>query len=96
MIYIIDIDGTICTQEKSPYYHNAKPYLNRINQINDLYEKGDTIIYWTARGAQSNIDHSVLTKRQLKEWNCKYHELKFGKPHYDKWVDDKADWIFEE
>ena len=30
-----------------------------------------------------------FTKKQLKDWGLKFHELKFGKPSYDVFVDDK-------
>lgn len=94
MKYIVDIDGTICTQEKSGMYHLAQPYQSRIEQINTLYKQGHHVIYWTARGMSSGLDHYDLTQQQLNEWGCLYHELHMNKPSYDVWVDDKADWIF--
>jgi hypothetical protein len=30
-----------------------------------------------------------VTLKQLKEWGCKFHELKMGKPYYDLFIDDK-------
>ena len=30
-----------------------------------------------------------FTKRQLNGWGVKFHKLKFGKPSYDVFVDDK-------
>ena len=30
-----------------------------------------------------------FTKIQLKKWNLKYHNLIFGKPSYDLFIDDK-------
>ena len=94
MIYIIDIDGTICNSNNSDYL-NSEPLLDRIQKINDLYNDGNTIIYWTARGSVSGIDWEDLTKQQLLEWGCLHHELKMNKPNYDVWVDDKANWIFK-
>ena len=99
-IYIVDIDGTICTQMISKIvsidYKNAKPIQERINKINYLYDKGDEIHYWTARGSTTGIDHLELTKKQLKDWGCKYTSLRVGdKPHYDVWIDDKAVWSEE-
>ena len=96
-VYIVDIDGTICTQNNVkkgiPDYSIAKPILDRIKKINDLYEKGNEIHYWTARGSVSGIDHTELTKNQLNLWGCKYTSLRVGdKPHYDIWIDDKAIW----
>jgi uncharacterized HAD superfamily protein len=91
--YIVDIDGTICTQTASDY-KNAKPFSERIAKINALYDAGHEIIYWTARGMASNTDWGDLTKAQLQEWGCRYHELRMNKPSYDIWVDDKAQWLF--
>jgi len=91
--YVVDIDGTICTQTASDY-ENAQPLNDRIAKINALYDEGHTIIYWTARGMASGADHGTLTCGQLSEWGCKYHSLWMGKPSYDVWVDDKAQWLF--
>ena len=90
MHYIIDIDNTICLTEPKGDYPNSKPHIKRIEKVNHLYDIGNKITYWTARGANSGIDWTELTIKQLKEWGCKYHEVKLGKPEYDVWVDDKA------
>ena len=100
MIYIVDIDGTICQEvlgnDGKKDYEKAVPIYSRIDQINKLYDDGDTIIYWTARGASSGLNWRDFTKKQLREWKVKYSELWVGtKPHYDVWVDDKAKWIFD-
>jgi len=94
MIYIVDIDNTICTQQKSGEYYKALPYKNRIKKLNDLYNKGHDIIYWTGRGSATNVDYHDLTIKQLSEWGVKYTKLKMNKPVYDVWVDDKANWLF--
>jgi hypothetical protein len=86
---MIDIDGTICTQNGSDYT-NARPFLSRIHHINKLYDEGHEIHYWTARGSSSGIDWTELTQQQLKHWGCKYTTLSLGKPSYDIWIDDKA------
>jgi hypothetical protein len=93
MIYIVDIDNTICLTRKVDGkwdYPGSVPFQDRIDKVNDLYDKGNTIIYWTARGSGSGIDWTELTKQQLDQWECKYHEVKLGKPSYDVWIDDKA------
>jgi hypothetical protein len=93
MIYIFDIDGTICNTplvDGHSSYNTSEPIKPRINCVNELYLKGHTIIYWTARGASTGLDWSELTSKQLKDWGCLYHELRLGKPNYDIWVDDKA------
>tara|TARA_A100001201_G_scaffold88573_1_gene77687 strand:- start:480 stop:776 length:297 start_codon:yes stop_codon:yes gene_type:complete len=89
MIIYVDIDDTICYLEEDRNYATAKPIYERIAKINDLYNQGHTIIYWTARGTVSGIDHRELTEEQLAKWLVKYHELKFGKPAYDLFIDDK-------
>lgn len=93
MIYIVDIDQTICKTPKiglSHDYENSSPIPHRIEAINKLYDQGHEIIYWTARGSGSGIDWTELTNKQLKEWGCKFHEVRLGKPSYDVWIDDKA------
>ena len=92
----VDIDDTICyydeiviTREKGKDYSSAKPYKERIEKINKLYDEGHEITYWTARGTMTGIKWFNVTLKQLKEWGCKFHELKMGKPYYDLFIDDK-------
>ena len=92
MIIYVDIDDTICYYDGSNNkldYKNAKPCADRIDRINGLYDEGNTIVYWTARGTQTGIKWFHVTLRQLNEWGCKFHELKMGKPAYDLFIDDK-------
>lgn len=89
MKYVIDIDGTICNNTYGDY-STAIPYSERIALLNDLFNKGHEIHYWTARGAQSGKDWTELTLSQLKDWGCLYTTASLGKLHYDVWIDDKA------
>jgi hypothetical protein len=89
MLIYIDIDDTICLSDGSGDYSNSTPIKEAINKANELYDKGHIIIYWTARGTVTGIDWSEITIKQFKEWGVKYHELKFGKPNYDLFIDDK-------
>lgn len=90
MIYCFDLDGTLCDNTFGQY-QNAKPYLERINKLNKLYDNGNHIIIDTARGATTGINWYELTKKQLEEWGVKYHDLYVGrKLHYDVIIDDKA------
>ena len=89
MVVYVDIDGTICSITNG-IYTDAKPMMKRIRKINKLYAKGNTIIYWTARGTVTQTDWLELTKNQLDRWGCKYHEVRIGKPQYDLWIDDKS------
>ena len=87
--YVIDIDGTICTNTDG-YYEKAKPYYKRIKLINKLFESGNEIIIFTARGSTTHIDWTEITQNQLKSWGLKYHKLKLKKPFGDFYIDDKA------
>ena len=88
-IIYVDIDGTICNTNGVDYT-NSEPKYEQIYKINRLYDEGNTIIYWTARGTVTKIDWSDLTKNQLDEWGVKYHDVRIGKPQYDLWIDDKS------
>jgi hypothetical protein len=88
--YIVDIDGTICSQTTTGNYAYAEPFVSRIKHFNDLYDSGHPIHYWTARGGTSGKDWSEFTRLQLEKWGVKYTSLSFKKPVYDVWIDDKA------
>ena len=89
MIIYVDIDETICLSPEDRNYSMAIPIVRNIDKINKLYDEGNTIVYWTARGTGSGIDWSEVTKDQFMNWGVKYHDLKFGKPVYDLFIDDK-------
>jgi len=89
MILYVDIDNTI-TNTTGCDYENAQPIQDRINRINKLFDEGNTIIYWTARGSGSGKQYFELTYNQLKQWGAKFHELRMGKPIFDMFIDDKA------
>lgn len=88
-IYFVDIDGTICENYKKDYYIST-PKMNIIRYVNQLYDEGNEIHYWTTRGSVSGKNWDTLTLQQLKSWNCKYDSVNIGKPHYDGWIDDKS------
>ena len=90
MVFIVDIDETICKTPESRDYRQATPIIENIKKINDLYDRGHEIIYWTARGTGSGIDWREVTEDQFKTWGVKYHRLRFNKPIYDLFICDKA------
>lgn len=98
--YFIDIDDTICTLKVPLDYSSAEPIPQAIDKVNRLYSDGHTVIFWTARGTLSGLDWRQLTETQLLSWGVQYHELRFGKPVYDFFIDDKninsRDWLREE
>ena len=89
MIIYIDIDDTICNSPNKPDYNISYPIYKNIEKANKLFDAGHTIVYWTARGTMSGIDWRNITENQFKEWGVKYNDLKFGKPYYDLFIDDK-------
>mgnify|MGYP003627407814 CR=1 FL=1 len=97
MTYVFDIDGTICTNTEGQY-ELATPFEERIAKINELYDAGNTIVFFTARGmgrsggssAYAYQAFEALTKNQLKEWGARYSSLILGKPAGDIYVDDKG------
>ncbi len=95
--YVFDIDGTICTNTYGNY-EEAKPFSERIDFINNLFDEGNKIKYFSARGSSTGIDWHQSTKNQLKEWGAKYHELIMQKPEGYIYIDDEAfncnGWIF--
>ena len=97
MKYVFDIDGTICSNTNGNY-ENAKPFFERIDKINSLYDKGHKIIFLTARGmgrSNNSVAYAyeafeTLTRDQLDSWGVKYHQLFLGKPSGDIYIDDKG------
>ena len=95
MIIYVDIDNTICFTNKDEY-DKSKPLYDNIKKINKLYDEGNKITYYTARGSTTKIDWFDLTKKQLDSWGCKYNEISVGKkPHYDLLICDKTKRIEE-
>ncbi len=88
--FVFDIDGVIAGFRKGLDYDSAPPNEKMIEIINKLYDWGNEIILFTARGYVTGIDWSETTKRQMKNWGVKYHELHFGKPNADYYIDDKS------
>tara|TARA_R100000008_G_scaffold86732_1_gene81202 strand:- start:5270 stop:5620 length:351 start_codon:yes stop_codon:yes gene_type:complete len=99
-VALVDIDETICFYSGERRYDLSEPNQKNIEKINNLYDEGWKIVYWTARGSVSGKDYAHHTSKQLAEWGCKYHELVTGtspnpKPHFDLLIDDKAKRIEE-
>lgn len=95
----VDIDETICFYSNKREYILAEPNFDNINKINKLYNSGNLITYYTARGTinRKKLDEIIeITKKQLKKWGCKYHNLSIGeKPAYDLLICDKTKRIEE-
>lgn len=92
-----DIDGTICTQTTGDY-SKAKPFKDARNKINQLFDNGNKIIFFTSRymnrySGNRDLIYKIgydFTYNQLVKWGFKFDELHMCKPLYDKIFDDKS------
>jgi ribonucleotide monophosphatase NagD (HAD superfamily) len=87
--YCFDIDGTFVETDGNDY-PNSQPIPENIARINELYDEGHTIKLFTSRGSSSGEDWRKLTEKQMRKWGVRYHQLIFGKPSADFFVDDRA------
>jgi len=83
---VFDIDGTICDERPAQERMFAIPKNEAIKILNQLYDSGNFIILYTARG----WDQYKITEHWLKENEVKYNVLMCGKPIYDFWIDDRS------
>ncbi len=104
-IICFDLDNTLCRTPGNSY-NLSKPIKKNIKLVNLLYKKGYYIKIFTARFMGRSNQNKILAQKkansmtinQLKKWKVNYHEVIFGKPSYDIFVDDKSlfyknDWI---
>jgi len=99
-----DLDDVICYRPKGHEhlgpnkYDYCEPDQSVIDLVNSLYEEGNKIVIYTARGmSQYNGNVALIyselyskTIQQLNDWGLKYDQLVMGKIHYDVLIDDKA------
>ncbi len=87
--YLIDIDGTICDDipnEEPERMLTAKVYPDALNTLNNWYDEGHVICFFTSRTEA----HREYTEIWLKKYGFKYHSLLMGKPRGGNyhWVDN--------
>ena len=59
------------------------------NRINQLYNSGHIITYWSARGTRTGINWRDVTIKQFEIWVVIYNHLILGeKPVFDLLIDD--------
>jgi uncharacterized HAD superfamily protein len=83
----VDIDGTVLTQG-SPQkdYVDADLIPEMLPIINNLYNQGHEIYFFTAR----HFKYFVMTKKVLDNFGFLYHGLIMNKPSVDLYIDDKG------
>lgn len=88
-IIYVDLDGTL-TKETAGYgneiYATRTPRPEIVKYVNSLYDKGDTIVIWTAR---YEVDRTV-TMLWLSKHGVKYHRLILDKHKFDLYICDKV------
>jgi dTDP-glucose 4,6-dehydratase len=89
LTFVVDIDGVVASLTPNNDYHLAQPLTGTIEKINRLYDRGHRIVMFTARGSATGIDWSQVTRDQFARWGLKFHELRFGKPAGDYYIDDR-------
>ena len=87
--YLIDIDGTICDDipnEQPERMVTAKVYADALEVINNWYDEGHIITFFTSR----TQDHFVITTEWLNRNGFRYHGLLVGKPRGGNyhWIDN--------
>lgn len=94
----VDIDETLTIKKGPDYTKDSLPDKPMIKLVNQLYAQGHDIILYTARKMESsghNVGKAMAqagpnTFKWLTKHNVKYHEIFFGKPNADVYIDDKA------
>ena len=89
LTFCFDIDGVLADHTPGLNYSAAEPILDNIALVNQLYLSGNIIKLYTARGSVTGIDWSAETESQMNQWGLLYHELHFGKPDADYYIDDR-------
>ena len=87
--YLIDIDGTVgedIPNEEPERMVTAKAYPDAIKTLNNWYDQGHIICFFTSR----TEEHREITETWLKKNGFKYHSLLVGKPRGGNyhWVDN--------
>jgi len=90
--FLIDIDGTVCDDipnEEAHLMATANVYEDALETINDWYDAGHEITFFTAR----TLEHKEVTETWLNKHGFKYHGVVYGKPRYNgkayHWIDNR-------
>ena len=86
MRLIIDLDGTICSEEKQFSRSLAIPIIGAVEALQKIASEGHTIIIYSAR---TWAEYEVTIK-WLKDYLIPFDQLVLGKPQGDVWIDDRA------
>ena len=90
-ILLIDIDGTVCDDiknEDSHLYADAEHYPDALETLNNWYEQGASVTFFTAREEKDRI----VTEAWLRKKGFKHNGLIMNKPRCMN-DDDEYVWI---
>lgn len=102
MIFVIDIDGTLCPLRlPDQKYEDIEPYGQMIDRLREYKSEGAKIILYTSRNMNSyngnigliNANTAKILLSWLDKWNIPYDEVHYGKPwpgHNGFYVDDRC------
>tara|TARA_B100001093_G_scaffold518187_1_gene602191 strand:- start:1320 stop:1754 length:435 start_codon:yes stop_codon:yes gene_type:complete len=87
--YLIDIDGTITEDipnEEPERMETCEPWLDALRIINQWYDKGNIITFFTSRTEETR----EVTTKWLKKHGFKFHGLLMNKPRGGNyhWIDN--------
>lgn len=88
-VYLIDVDGTTCSDiknEESHLYATAKVEEGAVEVINELYDNGNVIVFFTARESKDR----EITEKWLNDHGFKYHGMMMDKPR----IMDKCEYVW--
>ena len=97
--FCFDLDNTLVSSPRiDGDYSTVDPIKDNINYLKYLYSIGHTIIIHTARRMRTHsgnvgrvqADVAKITFDTLDKFNIPYHEIYFGKPYADFYIDDLA------
>jgi histidinol phosphatase-like enzyme len=86
MIIAIDMDGVLCSEEKTFSRSLAKPIAGAVESLQKLRKQGHKVIIYSAR-TWAELE---MTQKWLKDYGFEYDGLHLGKITVDCFIDDRA------
>ncbi|MGD0511394.1 MAG: HAD hydrolase family protein, partial [Candidatus Micrarchaeaceae archaeon] len=85
-VVFVDLDGTLCTEEKTFERSLATPLPGAREALQRMRSDGHTIVIWTARG----WEQYRISKDWLDSHDFPYDQIIMGKPIASVFIDDRA------
>lgn len=85
-VVFVDLDGTLCTEEKTFERSLATPLPGAREALERMRANGHTIVIWTARG----WEQYRISKDWLDRHGFPYDQIIMGKPIANLFIDDRA------